>query len=734
MLTAQDGDASAGAALVERAIARNGAVADYHANLGLMRASLGQAGAAQVAWRLALALDPDQAPAKAQLARSAAVGPDAAATARAATLAGAAGSALRAGRPADAAGGFRAALAANPTSARLFTNLGVALAAAGRTAEATAAHRAALALQPGFAAAWFNLGLAWQALGRSADARAAYAQALVCDPGLAPAHANLASLHLAGGDARAAADSARAALASQPDLPEAVLTLGNALKAQGRPAEAEHAYRRALSLKPGWPQALANLAQVLRDQDALAEAITMAEAALDAGVPEPASVLASLSHWRKLLARWPGRAEVSARVLAAAAAPAAVVHPFSLLAEGADGPAQRRAAERYVAARYAGWPSLCPPGAPVRARDGPVRLGYLSADFQEHATATLIADLIECHDRRTVTVFGYSYGADDGGPLRARLGRGFDRFVDLHGAGAPEAAQRIHDDGVDILVELKGHTQGARLEIAAQRPAPVQVHYLGYPATTGAPFIDYFLADAVTVPPAHHAHFSETLVRLPDSYQCNDRHRPIGPSPSRTDAGLPETGPVLCCFNSLYKLTPALFTLWMRLLRAVPAAVLWLLDAGPEAAANLRAEAAARGIASHRLVFAPRLDTAAHLARHALADLFLDTLPVNAHTTASDALWAGLPVLTCPGDSFVARVGASLVRAAGVPDLACPDLAAYERIALDLLRDPPALAALRAGLIAARPHSPLFDTPRFARNLESAFGAIWQRHANGVRP
>ena len=315
-------------------------------------------------------------------------------------------------------------------------------------------------------------------------------------------------------------------------------------------------------------------------------------------------------------------------------------------------------------------------------------IAYLSADFHEHATAWLIAELFEKHDHGRFAIYGYSYGPRDDSPLRRRLACALDRFVDVRDLSYAEAARRIAADEVDILVDLKGYTQDARSEIVAFRPAPLQVSYLGYPGTLGAEFMDYILVDDFVVPPEQQPFFTEKLVHLPGCYQVNDSRREIAPrTPSRAECGLPEEGLVFCCFNNSYKITPQVFGVWMELLQAVPGSVLWLLEGNRFMPANLRREAEGRGVAAERLVFAPRKPLPEHLARHRLAALFLDTFPVNAHTTASDALWAGCPVLTLAGETFVSRVAGSLVRSVGLPELITASLEDYRATALRLARE-----------------------------------------------
>ena len=371
----------------------------------------------------------------------------------------------------------------------------------------------------------------------------------------------------------------------------------------------------------------------------------------------------------------------------------------------------------------------------ARRAGGEIRLGYLSADFRDHATAHLTAALFAQHDRSRFEVVGYSLGADDGSAVRRRVVDAFDRFVDLHDLSSAAAAQRIHADGIDVLVDLNGYAQNGRPQILAQRPAPIQVNYLGYPGTMGARFIDYIIVDPVVVPMDQQAFFTERLVHLPDCYQANDSRRAMAEAaPSRAACGLPKHGFVYCCFNNPSKITPTIFALWMRLLLAHPGSVLWLLQSNLLMVSNLRHEAATRGVAPERLVFAPPLPLAEHRARHRQADLMLDTLPYGAHTTMSDALWAGLPAVTCLGDTFAGRVGASLLRAAGLPDLVTTTLADYETLARNLAARPQELAAIGERLTRNRATAPLFDTARFTRHIEAAYGRMCEMRRAGTAP
>jgi predicted O-linked N-acetylglucosamine transferase (SPINDLY family) len=365
-----------------------------------------------------------------------------------------------------------------------------------------------------------------------------------------------------------------------------------------------------------------------------------------------------------------------------------------------------------------------------------LRLGYLSSDFRALPVAFLIAGAIEHHDRQGFEVIGYSAGADDGGVMRRRVAAAFDRFVDISKIPDREAAQLMNSDAVDVLIDLNGYQPENRAKILAYRPAPLQVNFLGYTGTTGADFVDYIIVDRFVVAADQQPFFSERLVHLPHSYQCNDDKREIAAAtPSRSGCALPETGFVFCCFNDSYKITPDFFDIWMRLLHAVPGSVLWLHQRDAVGKANLAREAKARDIAPERLVFARRLPLLPeHLARHRLADLFLDTLPFNAHTTASDALWAGLPVLTCAGSTFAGRVAGSLLQAIGLGELVTTSLEEYEAFALRLVRDVDLLRQFRARLAENRPSFPLFDTARSTRALEAAYRQMWKIRRSGKSP
>jgi predicted O-linked N-acetylglucosamine transferase (SPINDLY family) len=359
-------------------------------------------------------------------------------------------------------------------------------------------------------------------------------------------------------------------------------------------------------------------------------------------------------------------------------------------------------------------------------------VGYFSADFHDHATLHLMSGLLREHDRNRFEIHGYSYGATRGGELRDRVAASMACFTDVRDLSDQAIVDLARSNGLDIAIDLKGYTRHSRSRLFAYRLAPIQINYLGYPGTMGADFIDFMIADRVVVPDRERKFYAEKVIYLPNSYQPNDITREIARTQTRrADFGLPETGIVFCCFNQSYKITPNEFEIWMRLLRKVDGSVLWLLRSNSWAEANLRREAGLRGVDPDRLVFARKLPHAEHLARHQHADLFIDTFNVNAHTTASDALWAGLPVVTKAGRQFAARVAASLLTAVGLPELITETEQDYETLILHLATSPDGLAAIKAKLAQNRSSRPLFDTVRYARDFERALEAAYQEHLAG---
>ena len=671
------------------------------------------------------------------------------------------------GRPEEAADLFARSARLLPDEVDALVEHGVALKDCGRLAEALAVFRRALARDGESVGGLTGLGATLGALGETEEAVRVLARAVTAGPRNGPANAQYVKALVAASRLVEADEASERAVAEVPQSPEVHLLRGLVLAKRGLVEEALGAYRAAAVRAPGDARFRAYVGAALaglgREEEAVAE--LRATLAIDNGnafanmrlggilasrqrhaealpllkravAADPQSLLAlhELCEAKRAACDWDGLAPLEERLKHLATVEGRPVPPFHAFSLGAS-PAEQLACAEAWARDLAFDPRDVLPPAPQRAAGGRIRIGYLSRDFRAHATAYLAAELFERHDRSRFETFAYAYGPDDGSDMRRRLVAAFDSFVDIDSLTDVEAARRIRADGIDILVDLKGYTLDARTEILALRPAPVQVNFLGYPGTMGATFVDYVIADRVIVPPQHDPHFAESVVRLPHAYQPNDTRRVIAAErPSRADCGLPRDAFVFASFNHVYKITPTVFAIWMRLLSKVPDSVLWLLESNPLARENLRAAAGSAGIAPERLVFAPKWQLAPHLARLANADLFLDTLPVNAHTTASDCLWAGLPVLTCLGDSMVSRVAASLLEAAQLPELVTRSLAQYEALALDLANDRGRLAALRERLARTARTSPLFDIARYTTNLEKAFLTMHEISARGEPP
>ena len=626
------------------------------------------------------------------------------------------GLALETTEPDAALAAWHMALSIDPQKAEAHFRIGDFCRRRGDYPAAIAAYEAALTAGSTHPVLLNNLGLALQQDGRFADAEGCYRRALQQSPDLIEANANLADVQRLQHRYDDAVGSYARAVALDPRVASLWLNLGVCQHQRGDVASARTSFERALALKPDDAQAALNLATALNAELRYAEALPLIER-VATREPDSAEATNVLLYTRQQVCDWrelDPLFESQRASLARADAPA--IAPHNMLALPYSSAELLSAARKWVACNVNVEP-LAPPSTPARI-GGKLRIAYLGPDFRTHPLANLLTGVIELHDRSRFEVVGYSLGPDDSSPARARFAAGFDRFVDVRGESVQATARRIRDDGIAVLLDTSGYVLHARPQIFALRPAPVQVNCIGFAGTLGAAFYDYILADRVVAPPEEQAHFVERPLYLPHCYLPSDPGRIAGPVPSRGDCGLPGTGFVFCCFNSSYKILPPVFEVWMRALREVPGSVLWLLGTSPLATANLRREAESRGVAAERLVFAPRVPLSEHLARHSLADLFLDTLPCNAHTTANDALFAGLPVLTCTGETFASRVSASQLIAVGLPELVTHDLAAYEALALDLAREPDRLAAYRSKLLENRVTAPLFDTRDYTRALE----------------
>ena len=574
-----------------------------------------------------------------------------------------------------------------------------------------------------------DIGLVLQALGRLDDALASHRRALSLDPNHADAVYNCANVLLAMGRSSEALQGFDAMLRLVPDFPPALNNRGLALLNLGRPAEAVAVLDRALAREPGMALAFLNRGNAYMALQQNEQAASDLQRALTLN-PQFEYAAGHLLHAKMRIGDWGDLSAGRERLVAGVRAGQRAAMPFVFISTTESASDQLLCA-RVFAARNTAAAAPRNRAAPARER---IRVGYVSGGFGSHATMMLMGGLFERHDGERFDILAFSTVAD-ASALRARHCPALERIIDVSGQGDAAIADSVRAQGIDIAVDIDGFTGETRSFALATRPAPVQVSFLGYPGTMGAPWIDYILADRTVIPPGHEAFFDEQVVHLPDSYQVNDRGRPAAAQgPSRAEAGLPEAGFVFCSFNAPVKIAPEMFAVWMRLLAQVEGSVLWLLGEEPALQRNLRREAAARGIAPERIVFAPRLGSEPHLWRHRHADLFLDTLPYNAHTTASDALWTGLPVVTCPGGAFAARVGASLLGAIGLPELIAETLEAYEALALELATDRVKLAAVRTKLAANRLTTPLFDTDRFRQHLEAAYTTMWERHRQGLPP
>ncbi len=640
---------------------------------------------------------------------------------------------FRAGRMAEAEGLCRAILQAAPGMGEVAQLLGVAVMMQNRPQEAEAILRQSIAMRPDLADSHGNLGTVLQSLGRMGEALAAHDRCVQLSPTTPEAYVNRGSARLTLGDRNGAATDFARALRLRPVDALAAANLGVALREAHRVAEAERALRRALVADPGHAEAMLGYAHTLRELGRLGQAKTAYTRAV-ALSPAKTEALCYHLYLMQTLCDWDDYDRLCARVSEIIDQDGGIVIPLATLSIDTT-PAQQDRSARLFFDRVVKRAAASPVQARVPSPSGRLRIAYVSADFHEHATAFLAAELFELHDRDRFEVLAYSYGPDDGSAMRQRLVKAFDRFRDIRSVPLDAVARCMADDGVDIMVDLKGYTKQTRLDLLSRRLAPVEVSYLGYPGTIGCPHMDYVIGDRFVTPPDHQPFYAERLAILPDAYQINDRHRPLPEQvPSRADCGLPEDGVVFAAFNTAYKISPTMFALWMRILKRVPGSVLWLFEANPLAAGNLKAQAQAQGVDPARLVFAPPRPLADHIARYRVADLALDTLPYTGHTTTSDALWAGCPVVTCLGGTFASRVAASLLSAAGLPDTITRSLTEYEDLAVALAGDPARRAGFRKRLEDGRMTAPLFDSRRFTRNLERAYQVMWSLHSAGRPP
>jgi protein O-GlcNAc transferase len=640
-------------------------------------------------------------------------------------------SALRAlKRGEEALSSYDRALSLTPRNPEIHFNRANLLQDLGRLEEALTGYDAALAIEPTHLGALNNRGNALRLLGRYQEALKSFDIALSIDAQSWQAHNNRGNLFNAMGRLEEAVNAFELAIERDPRNAECHYNLGNAEQDRGRYAEAMQRYTKALSFQPNHVKALINRAGAARRLGLYKKAVADYAAAKRSDPTTP-YLDGYIAHTRAQCCDW-SRLDDERDLLERVRRGERASEPFSLLSLCDSERDHACCAKTWVADKGGSAPF---PAVHARQEDRPICIAYLSPDFRNHAVASVLARLIEIHDRRQFRIIGVGFGPKTEDEMRRRLLAAFDSFLDISALSDREAHDRLAAERVDIAVDLAGHTEHARIGLLAGRPAPLQVSYLGYPGTTGAPFIDYLLADRWVLPQANRQFYSEKIVYLPDTYQVNgDWSAVSSPTISRRDVGLPEKGFVFCCFNHTRKIRPHIFDVWMRLLKRTPHSVLWLVGDSAEAADNLRREAVKRGVAAERLVFLARVGLSEYLARYTLAGLFLDTLPYNGHATASDALRAGLPVLTCAGSTFAGRVGASLLQAVGLAELITPSLLDYEALAIRLAEDPDHLTRVRSTLAANLGAYPLFNADRFRRHIEAAYGEMHRRQQAGEVP
>ncbi len=636
---------------------------------------------------------------------------------------------------------FQRALETKPDLEVAYFNIGNVLKAQNNLTEAVSSFQKALEINPKYIEAYNNMGTAFKDQGRLDEAISCFRKALEINPNIAEVYNNLGNTFNDQGKLDEAISCFQKASKIKPNYAETYSNIGTILMGQGKPAEAVYYYQKALNINPNLAEVYYNLGNALRDQNRSTEALTSYQKALDIN-PDYAEAFGMLFHQLQQTCNWQKLEDMSDKLdkfttKALDNGTKTAEEPFVNLARHTD-PSRNYAIAKswsYDIDRVMSTMKTHFSFDSRRSGKTKIIVGYLSNDFRNHAMAQLTLSLYGLHNRDEFKIFCYSYGEDDGSYYSARIRQDCDKFVDLTDLSHADAARCIYEDQVDILVDLKGHTKGNRLEISALRPAPVQVRYLGLPCTTGADFVNYIITDRIALPEDHAQYYSEKFVYMPHCYQINDHTQEISNKDwKKSDFGLPEDSFVFCSFNQGYKIEPVMFNTWMNILRQVPESVLWLQGENEITETNLRHEAERRGVESTRLIFSGRLPKDQHLGRLRLADVALDTRIVNGIITTSDSLWAGVPVITLQGSSFSSRVSSSILTAIGLPELITQTTEEYEQIAVDLGRNPERLQEIRQKIAKNRLLEPLFDTPRFARNLEKAYKEMWEIFVAGEMP
>lgn len=700
---------------IDKAISVNAKIAEYQLNKGLALKALGRLREAEKSIKKAIKLKPELSVAYFNLSSIQ----------------------LMSRKWCDAKQNLQKTLELEPDHIEACNSLGILLKNQGQLEEAEAIFLKTLSIKSQYPEALNNLANVYHLLGKFDQAIDCYDKVLNLKPDDVATLSNLANVFLELGYFDRALANYQKVIQAYPQSAEAYYNMGNALTAKGQLDLAISNYHKALTFNADYAEIHNNLGSALVLQGNLVAAAASFKRALEVN-NSYSEALDNLIDVQLKVCDWSGLAGLRQRLLEPVldngeniANPPRpfLVTRLPLPVTDAERQTIARVMTHKKVQRFSQYQQTF--DLQQRRRDKKcLRIAYISTDFNDHATSHLIHDLFALHNRAQFDVFAYSIGKDDESDYRQKIVQSCDVFTDVKNEHAVDIAKRIYHDEIDLLVDLNGHTASNRIEIFSLRPAPVQITYLGFPSTTGADFFDYVITDKIVTPAEKQVFFDETFVYMPHSYQVNSERKVASEIPSRKECGLPEQGFVFCCFNNHYKIEPMIFEIWARILSRVPDSVLWLLG-GPSALTdNLRKQAQKYDFAPERLVFAQRVPIPQHLARHFNADLFLDTYYYNAHTTASDALWCGLPVITCPGDSFASRVGQSLVTAAGIPELAVTDFAAYEDTAVRLACNPDELRTLKQRLLKQRPSSPLFDTARFVSNLEQGYLEMWRRYKN----
>jgi protein O-GlcNAc transferase len=635
------------------------------------------------------------------------------------------------GKIEEAIEAYNKALSIKPDYAEAYDNMGIGLQKQGKIEEAIEAYNKALSIKPDYAEAYYNMGVALQEQGKMDEAIEAYNKALYIKPDYAEAYTNMGIALQEKGKIEEAIEAYNKALSIKPDYADAYYNMGIALQEKGKIEEAIEAYNKALSIKPDYAEAYNNMGIALKSQGKLEEAIEAYSKALAIKPSYEAARTANLFQ-QAHICNWDNIAK-DVKLIPELGISEKHVSPFSLLPLE-DAPDRHLIRSKiYAKAKYPQKP--LPPKVRPSIRPKRIRIGYFSTDFREHPVAYLIAKFLEQHNRDQFEVFGYSLHGSSSCEMRQRLKKSFDCFNDVQDMSDRDIALQARQDEIDIAVDLNGYTQNSRTRIFAYCAAPIQINYLGYPGTLGADFMDYIVTDKFLIPGENQKYFNEKPLYLPNTYMPTDDCRKISQKPmNRSDMELPDDAFVFCCFNNNYKISPNEFDIWMRLLTKVENSVLWLRESNQLSSINMKNEAQKRKVDPSRLVFADKLPMDEHLARQRLADLFLDTFAFNAHTTATEALWAGLPVVTKVGLGFAARVAGSLLNAVGLPDLVTETEKDYEALILELATNPTKLAKIKKKLATNRLTQPLFNSEMYTKHLENGYQQAYQNYFDGNLP